>query len=574
MSIIVPSRTTSVGLSSNKEQSSHETYALKLDTFAFHTHGNSLYTGEHYRVLSRFLIPPTYPQGNGTANTNDDDFAFTVVHNFSHHKSSRRRETHEWKSYDAIEEQWKDIKDNCIVFLRGYPSQEWLCRLGVQLDIDYEFFYQHFSNPSQLILGENYCLPPLSLISTGTFQMTFTSIGSWDNHVSGMDLTSSRSEFVEEFIAYSKDLNRNQEVRLGDSIVRSFYLYDLKHFSVEQILTIRLLQNDRYWTLLIWTDSGTLLNQSHRGPWLKIQKQHSSDTRILPVPLHHSKIDIKRLLARSTKRQNSSNSNSPAVEQSLAQTLSFLYRDIGDSIDQELAASDPFYALDEVFRLQAASEHQFLNLMEEKAQKQDQNEGNHQRSISEIHGIKKLVDQHRRHLCDMLKTIEARGGSTWQRPTNLEQKQVEKTEQAARQLEQTFKSLIDDAEAVSRICKDEMEMLSNQAVVHEAQKTIDQAEELSKITFIAFIFVPLSFATSLFGMNFVELDDQGHSIWIFFAVAFLVLVFSLVSWWFYSEKRREFRKYLRMRFSWGHKTPEPAPSGLPGPGMGYVAPVP
>lgn len=78
--------------------------------------------------------------------------------------------------------------------------------------------------------------------------MTFTSIGSWDNHVSGMDLTSSRSEFVEEFIAYSKDLNRNQEVRLGDSIVRSFYLYDLKHFSVEQILTIRLLQNDRYWT--------------------------------------------------------------------------------------------------------------------------------------------------------------------------------------------------------------------------------------------------------------------------------------------------------------------------------------
>ncbi|KAF4977234.1 hypothetical protein FZEAL_6217 [Fusarium zealandicum] len=57
------------------------------------------------------------------------------------------------------------------------------------------------------------------------------------------------------------------------------------------------------------------------------------------------------------------------------------------------------------------------------------------------------------------------------------------------------------AEAVSSGCQDEMERLSNESIIREAQRGKEQAEAVAKVTFIAAIFVPLSFTTSIFGMN-------------------------------------------------------------------------
>lgn len=58
----------------------------------------------------------------------------------------------------------------------------------MKLDLEYEFLYQHFSNSSQLGLSESYCLLLLFLTSTGTIQLTFTSIRSWDNFAKGTNL--------------------------------------------------------------------------------------------------------------------------------------------------------------------------------------------------------------------------------------------------------------------------------------------------------------------------------------------------------------------------------------------------
>ena len=68
--------------------------------------------------------------------------------------------------------------------------------------------------------------------------------------------------------------------------------------------------------------------------------------------------------------------------------------------------------------------------------------------------------------------------------------------------------------------------MMNRAVVAESRKAIDQAERLKRLTLLATFFIPLSFTTSLFGMNFEELG-QGHlHVWLFAVVSAPVLVLS------------------------------------------------
>ena len=146
-----------------------------------------------------------------------------------------------------LSKQWDALHGNRILFLRGYPSSKWLCRLGAKLNLDYDFLYQHFANSSQLSVAESHSLPPLSLIDTDTIQLTFTSIGSWDNYKSGINITTARKDFRREMKDFIKNLNSGQGISLGDSIVRNFHLHDLHHFSVEQIVSIKLLENEKFW---------------------------------------------------------------------------------------------------------------------------------------------------------------------------------------------------------------------------------------------------------------------------------------------------------------------------------------
>lgn len=82
----------------------------------------------------------------------------------------------------------------------------------------------------------------------------------------------------------------------------------------------------------------------------------------------------------------------------------------------------------------------------------------------------------------------------------------------------------------------------------EAQRSISQAEGLARLTFLAFLFVPLSFTTSFFGMNFRELigdDGPNLSVYIWFAVSVPIFAISL-SFLFWERVR----DYLAQKGIW------------------------
>ena len=61
------------------------------------------------------------------------------------------------------------------------------------------------------------------------------------------------------------------------------------------------------------------------------------------------------------------------------------------------------------------------------------------------------------------------------------------------------------------------------AALQDSHKSVEYAESLGTLTTLAFLFVPLSFITSIFGMNLVEFGSGNVPLWVVAYTAFFVL---------------------------------------------------
>ncbi|KAM0237415.1 hypothetical protein ACHAP5_009045 [Fusarium lateritium] len=217
-----------------------------LSTFAFRKDGRSLFSGVHYEALSGL-----FERSNHSTRPQPDDqpteFNFAVLHELPAVPGAKRQ-IQALNLLGEIEDSLRKPQGNKILFLRGYPLTEWLSRIGSCLGLDYEFFFQHLANAAQLNLGDMFCLPPISVIRTGTIQLTFTSIGTWDNHKSSTSLEAARTALAKDMKTFTDDMNKGREIKPCDSMVRMFAAYDLKHFAIEQQVSIKLVQSQGHWT--------------------------------------------------------------------------------------------------------------------------------------------------------------------------------------------------------------------------------------------------------------------------------------------------------------------------------------
>ena len=60
---------------------------------------------------------------------------------------------------------------------------------------------------------------------------------------------------------------------------------------------------------------------------------------------------------------------------------------------------------------------------------------------------------------------------------------------------------------------------------------------LSIVTVLAFIFIPINTASSVYGMNVQEINETGHSIWTFFVTALVLLACSGLAWAFWRASK-------------------------------------
>ncbi|KEY74766.1 hypothetical protein S7711_11064 [Stachybotrys chartarum IBT 7711] len=439
----------------------HDEYKDTILSFQDLTITGNLYYASHYRPIARLLHRRSASLGSQStaANNYDGSPSLIAIKCFGETTNCPQSPLHEWKSSDLFESSWNNLQGNKVVFLRGFASSEILCRLGAKLDLDYEFLYQHYCRKDAIDIETGSTMPHLFPLGQGTVQLAFTSI-----------------------------------------VVRSFTLHDHYHFSVEQIMTFKLVQTEKSWTVVVWSDFGSSLSQTLGGPWNKTVKKYGNRVSFVPIAMPYSNTVIRDHIALA----NDKNGQASDFDGELLQSATFIPQEFSKHIDHNVASRNPFYAMDGIFRTFAASEQQFINLMADLIDN-IASKGPEEGVMIELQHIYRCLQRHEERLQDTFEVLRGKGGRGWFRLEATTDSRKQKADDALQDLMHIFEKLLRRVSTVSTACKGEMEMLKHEAMFEETQKTIAQAEGLSKITAIAFVFVPLSFVTSFFGMNFPEI---------------------------------------------------------------------
>jgi Mg2+ and Co2+ transporter CorA len=251
------------------------------------------------------------------------------------------------------------------------------------------------------------------------------------------------------------------------------------------------------------------------------------------------------------------------IFQQNATALPFNY---GRRLDSHVMSEDVFYLITEVFRLVAASEAQFLLMMESKLVRElemteDSQQSQHKTlTLFDLDYNKHCLDRHIRQIEHLHSFIEARDDLDWPRVSPLSDMLLKAVaDRASRSLLKDFGRLLKQAREMSRRFDKGMNLLMNSAMIDESQRAIAQAERVAKLTGLAFFFIPLSFTASVFGMNFREFaNNQGNTlhIWVWIATSAVVIgvayLFLMWNSWRISERLMAPFRRRRMEAFGGH----------------------
>jgi Mg2+ and Co2+ transporter CorA len=204
------------------------------------------------------------------------------------------------------------------------------------------------------------------------------------------------------------------------------------------------------------------------------------------------------------------------------QSASQLHVDYGRSLHPSIMSRDGFYNLTELLGFTASSHIQFLNLIDVKLDKYtSQTQVRESQSLPHLKHTKNILYRHIQKTQRILESIKnARYSESGKRKAAF----------SAQSLEQDFKHLLDRAVALHTRINEEITVLLSSISIAESQRATEQAQRVGKLTFLAFIFVPLSFTTGFFGMNVTEIASDKLSLkwWVAMSVPVTVIAISML----------------------------------------------
>lgn len=261
----------------------------------------------------------------------------------------------------------------------------------------------------------------------------------------------------------------------------------------------------------MWSDAGADLTQSPVGPWLD-SVHGTSNTHFRPVTLNTSK--------KHSHEQSSIDFGEPERATDLFQSASLLSKNYGMSLDTT-AMSDPLHVLSELFVFIATSECQYLDMI--RAVLDDNTTSkqfNETQDKSEVRNI--LIFSYRglEHRRDKIK------GSIGFLKSQIAELRAAEDTTVSRVL-RDFGYLFGQTDDLMRRCDHEWNVIMSGAAVEDTQWSRDHSENQKKFTWLATIYIPLSFSCSLFGMTFFTLDSlrEGFILWLVATLSLYIVIF-------------------------------------------------
>ncbi|KAL8992002.1 MAG: hypothetical protein Q9169_007458, partial [Polycauliona sp. 2 TL-2023] len=390
-----------------------------------------------------------------------------------------------------------------ILFLNGNPSPEWLAAVGSRYSLDPAFFAGHL-HPIPPRSNERHFDTP-NLASTRHIKLRYTTIGLIrllpDLH-SIKDLTSWRKDLTRKLLR-PQDHQGDEEA--GRSILRQVWLHDAQYYSSDQLVSIYLQFTECTWKAFIWLDSG---RDPQDGFW-----QHTTQ---LSRPL------IKPTTWLSPNLHGSPDGFDGTQQSSDAH---FAQAHYGDRLNKAIAVSEPFYALTGIFESVAVSENQFINMMDSVLDAIPYMDGPGSTLPNVVYN-RKVLQQHTQNIRDCISWIRSRGGTEWPRaPENLGNDATI----AAQSLLTDFENILDRAQRLISLCEEREAVEMNIAVFQESKRSMDQAQDIRRLTLLTMFFLPLSFTASLFGMNATAFGSGITPMWVWPSVTAPVLILSVIA---------------------------------------------
>lgn len=186
-------------------------------------------------------------------------------------------------------------------------------------------------------------------------------------------------------------------------------------------------------------------------------------------------------------------------------------------------ATDALYSASELFQFAANSKRQFFNLVENSiARALESGYQGSQESLQDLTYLKSRIDDETEHLRDVVGRLKHAEDARWPSAD------PSSTQQVQRHLQYDYDHLLCRTERLAARCVQGINMVTNAAMHKDARKGIEQTEHVKRLTILAFLLLPLSITTSLFGMNFKEFGTGRLSIWVWVAVLVPVAGTSIV----------------------------------------------
>lgn len=276
---------------------------------------------------------------------------------------------------------------------------------------------------------------------------------------------------------------------------------------------------------MVWLDSGRPFDTSLTCPWLDDTPGSERHNPYLPLVYHQPNIAISP--PELFDPAQSHTGAGPSRVDTRNSSLALLPSQYGTSLDQSVARVDAFYAFSELISMASNSENQFLNLLATQIDTcMKRFHGSEDRAIDNLQYFKTLIQEHVERTEQLIYLLEHENKTKW--PQATDHKAIETREATRLRLLSNHKYLFRRGETLVKKIQDGTSTIQTDVMARASQKSIEQARKIGRVTLLAYFFLPLSFVTSIFGMNMVSFDNTKWGIVALISVLCGVLIPPLI----------------------------------------------
>ncbi|KAL2833319.1 hypothetical protein BDW59DRAFT_138472 [Aspergillus cavernicola] len=536
-----------------------ENYTRAIISLSRRYSSTSVFPGNNYvdigewMLQDRSLLNSVKPEEDAIpfASRSEQPHDLVVVYNSGERKWDVQRYSQEQHEACSATTSVSAGGSGQIVFIRGFISPSWVSVLGSKYNIDPEFFRRHMDFLSMSIDRHSYSFPSLASSSNNIFRLCVNTLLHRDDF-GGQDLQLQRSDQSTELGIYKIQQLGSTRVRCGDSVVREYSTVCPCFSVIEQWISLCITKTDRGWAVIAWMDQGRPLEKSPLGPWTSHIKSKATP---LPVLQYHPKMAF-----RTTNNRLDPDANTLAEVQQSTAILPLQYDSLIALVDlTRRAPQDPLSMCIPLFAHAAFSEVQFLNLMESRIQFQINaiTEGLPADALGTLQYFFNILNRHAQQLKDSTRALcklaerssqsaVLPGLDTGTRRQTSEAETVRNFGSSSSDGTFTTKGLLEDYEQLhvrcidlSKMCTRGITLAMNKATIEESRRAIEQSERLKRLTLLATLFIPLTFSSSLLGMNIDLLGQNAVRFWWFFVLCIPTTLFAYILYlWDFQVLRR------------------------------------